>query len=127
MSTKNAWSPRNIYLYTVCLISLVIAIFATVNLVRALAEVLYPEPEPSVYTAPLPIRAPGAAEPGTAEVDEEQLEEQREIQRRWAIRRSVLNLVGSVTMLLIAGPLWIYHWRKIEKDSGPGTTSGQLQ
>ena len=125
MSTNNIWSPRNIYLYTVCLISLVIAIFATVNLVRAFAELLYPEPEPSVYTAPLPVRAPGAAESEMAEVDEEQLEEQRETQRRWAIRRSVLNLVGSVTMLLVAGPLWIYHWRKIETNTAPGATSSQ--
>ena len=123
MSDRSTWSPRNIYLYTVCLITLVIAIFATVNLVRAAVELVYPEPEPRLYEVPMPIRAPGAEAPAAPEVSEQQLEEQRETQRQWSIRRSILNLVGSITMLLVALPLYVYHWRKIETEPAAGTPS----
>ena len=123
MSGRNTWSPRNIYLYTVCLITLVIAIFATVNLVRAAVELVYPEPQASVYEVLIPSREPGAESPEAPEVVERQLVEQREIQRQWSIRSSILKLVGSVTMLLVALPLYVYHWRKIEKEPAAGTPS----
>ena len=110
MSNRSAWSPRNIYLYLVCLITLVMAIVATVNLVRALAEVVYPEPES--YTTVVRVASPDGE---GGELDEKELAESNDLQRRWALRRSVLSLVGSVTMLLVAGPLYVYHWRKIEK------------
>jgi hypothetical protein len=31
-------------------------------------------------------------------------------------RYAVLSLVGNAAMLFIAGPLYIYHWRKIEVE-----------
>ena len=127
MTSKNTWVPRKIYLYTICLITLVMAIFATVNLVRAVTELLYPEPGPSVYQIPVPVRAPGTEQLQPLQLDEKQLEEQREIQRQWTIRRSVLSLAGSVTMLLIALPLYLYHWRRIDRDSEPGTASSRSE
>jgi len=88
-------------------------IFATVNLVGAVAELLYPEPEPRGYSVKPPVVPEGAIE-----FDAEQWEEQQEIQRRWAQRRFVLDLVRNVAMLLLACPLYVYHWRKIERAVG---------
>jgi hypothetical protein len=31
----------------------------------------------------------------------------------------VLSLVGNGAMLLLAGPLYLYHWRKIEHEVVP--------
>ncbi len=31
-------------------------------------------------------------------------------------RQAVLGLVGGAAMLVVAGPLYIYHWRKIETE-----------
>lgn len=111
MSYKSMWSLRNIYLYIVCLITLVMVIFSTVNLVKALVEIVYPEPESIGYVVRVP-QSP-AAEP---KIEEERLQEQQEIQKRRSSRRAVLNMVGSATMLLLAGPLYVYHWRKIERE-----------
>jgi hypothetical protein len=117
--SKIIWSPRNTYLYLVCLITLIIVIFSTVNLVKAVVELLYPEPQTSLAVQ-YPV-APRSIE-GPPEIDQKQLEEQRDMQRKWALRRAVLSLVGSAAMFLIAGPLYVYHWRKIE-SAARGDTS----
>jgi hypothetical protein len=95
---------RNLYLYLVCLITLVISIFAAVNLVRSTVELLYPDPG---YYGMAP------KEPGVS-AEEEQRREQaaRDSQRRQA----VLGLVGSGTLLIIAGPLYAYHWRRVQQE-----------
>jgi hypothetical protein len=109
MSARNAWSPRNIYMYVVCLITLVIVIFATVNLVRAVVELAYPDP--SAYISfPRPID-------DKLGMDQKQWDQQQEYQRQAAQRRAILSLVGNGAMLLLAGPLYIYHWRKIDREA----------
>jgi len=110
MNRADPWSPRHIYLYLVCVITLVMAIFATVSLVRSVVELVYPQPV-MVY-APEPIR--------TGDVDTEALaasqREQERNQRQWATRTAVLSLIGNATLLTIAGPLYLYHWRKVERE-----------
>ena len=117
MTNSRTWSPRRIYLYLVCLITLVMMIVAAVSLARAVVELAYPEP--GVY----PMRMPSPVGVEVPEIDEKQLQEQREAQRRSAQRRAVLNLVGNATMLLVAGPLYAYHWRKIEKGADEATAA----
>ena len=112
MNATGTWSVRNIYLYLVCLITLVMFIFATVNLVRAAVELFYPEPEMAPYAVPV-YKGDGAP----PQPDERQIEAQRESMRRSTVRRAVLNLVGSGTMLLLAVPIYRYHWRKIEREA----------
>jgi hypothetical protein len=109
--TKTTWDPRTIYLYLVCLITLVMLIFSTVNVVRSVVELAYPEPQMAVR--PLSAPAPAGEAP---EVDERELEEQREIQKRWAQRNAVLNLARNLAMLLLAGPLYLAHWRRVRQE-----------
>ena len=114
MSVHSTWSLRNLYLYLVCLITLIMVIFSSVNLVRSVIELAYPDPG---YYFAVPI-SPDVKTP----IDQAQLEQQqRDNQRQQATRNSVLSLVGSGTMLLVAGPLWIYHWRKIERKTSNAT------
>ena len=119
MTDERTWSPRRIYLYLVCLITLVMMIVAAVSLARAIVELAYPEPG---FVYPIRVPVPGES-PAAPEVDEQQLQEQREAQRRSAQRRAAISLVGNATMLLVAGPLYRYHWRKIEKSSVEGMDS----
>ena len=119
MPDNITWSPRRIYLYVVCLITLVMMIVAAVSLARAIVELAYPEPG-FVYSIRVPV--PGES-PAAPEVDEKQLQEQREAQRRSAQRRAVISLVGNATMLLVAGPLYAYHWRTIQRGSAHSRTS----
>jgi hypothetical protein len=99
---------RNVYLYLVCLITLVISIFAAVNLVRSAVELFYPDPGYYGYEAP-------AKEPGVSvSAEEQQRREQAALDSQR--RQAVLGLVGSSTMLLIAGPLYVYHWRRVQTE-----------
>jgi predicted DNA repair protein MutK len=107
---KDRWSLRNIYLYLVCLITLIMVIVAVVGLVRSTVELLYPDP--GYYMA-----EPVKGEDRSAE----DIEKEREYQLASSRRYAVLNLVGNVAMLLVAGPLYVYHWRKIEVEHTTAT------
>jgi len=99
---------RNLYLYLVCLFSLIISIFAAVSLVRGAVELLYPDPG---YFAVGPFAKGGP--PSSSDAERQRQEEaSRDSQRRQA----VLGLVGSGTTLLIAGPLYVFHWRRVQKE-----------
>jgi hypothetical protein len=114
MSAKARWSLRNIYLYLVCLITLIMVIVAAVGLIRNVVEFAYPDPG---YYAERPVGVDG--EPGFDEAAWERSEESRRAsERRW----TVLSLVGNVAMLVVAGPVYVYHWRKIETE--PETDEG---
>lgn len=108
---------RNLYLYLVCLFTLVVALFATVNLVRATVELFYPDP--GYYaTGPL-MKGPGGR---ASEGRQRERDAAQESQRR----QSVLGLVGSGTTLLIAGPLYAYHWRRVQRElSNTGRSSNR--
>lgn len=115
MALSDRVTVRNLYLYLVCLVTLVVSLFAAVQLVRSTVGLLYPDPagyygyEP--YYAP-PI--PGEESPGApSEADRER---QEELARDSARRQSVLDVVGSGTTLLIAGPLYVYHWRRVQSE-----------
>lgn len=114
--TSSMWTPRNIYLYLVCLITLVIVIFGTVNLVRAVVELVYPEPMPEVVRVVRPAES-GQEATAPPQPSEEEIAAQQRNQRRWALRHAVLNIVGNGALLLLAGPLYLYHWHKIQQEA----------
>lgn len=101
---KDRWSLRNIYLYLVCLITLIMVIVAVVGLVRGTVELIYPDP--GYYSGPVK----------EGDRTEEDIKAEREYQLESSRRYAIINLVGNVAMLLVAGPLYVYHWRKIEVE-----------
>ncbi|MCE5191778.1 MAG: DUF5671 domain-containing protein [Actinomycetia bacterium] len=102
------WSLRNIYLYLVCLITLMMVIFSVVNIVRSTVELIYPDPG-YMYEVP-------AEKGGTSGLSQAQIDQQNMAQAQQSKRQAVLGLVGGAAMLVVAGPLYIYHWRKIETE-----------
>ena len=106
---QDRWDIRSIYLYLVCLVTLIMLIFGTAGLVRNVAELLYPQP---VAEAPR-VTAVALAEQG---YDPEQFAREQEIQREWATRSAVLGLVGNLALVLVAGPLYRYHWRRVDQQ-----------
>jgi len=114
---KDRWSLRNIYLYLVCLITLIMVIVAVVGLVQNTVRLLYPE---IGYYYEAPVK-----EGADSETTAEEIEKQQEAASERARQQAIYQLVGNVAMLLVAGPLYIYHWRKIEVEHGddqPGDT-----
>ncbi|MEU7825117.1 hypothetical protein [Catellatospora sp. NPDC049133] len=122
MAFSDRMTLRNMYLYLVCLITLVISIFAAVNLVRSTVELLYPDPGYYGYVPRCAESKPGQvctpAEEAAFAVEQKRIEKlTRDSQRRQA----VLSIVGSATTLAIAVPVYIYHWRRIQDELPPRT------
>ncbi|MCV2490870.1 hypothetical protein OF117_16060 [Geodermatophilus sp. YIM 151500] len=107
MALPERLTIRSLYLYLVCLVTLVITIFATVNLVRGVVEVAYPDPGYFGYVAPV------EGEPAPSEAE---IRRQEELAERSQRRQAVLGLVGSGTTLLIAAPVYLYHWRRVQSE-----------
>ena len=108
MAVHERLTLRNVYLYLVCLITLVVSLFAAVQLVRSAVGIFYPDPG---YYGYYPYEGPDGERLSDEEIarqEEQALDSQR--------RQEVLSLVGSATTLLIAGPLYVYHWRRVQSE-----------
>ena len=91
---------RSLYLYAVCLITLLVTLFATVALINSIMNAVFPDPAYiDVYTKP--ENAPSA----------ELLAQQEEGNQIRALK----SIFTSFTTIAIAGPLYLYHWRTARK------------
>lgn len=106
------WSLRNIYLYIVCLITLIMVIVGAAGTVRTIVEFVYPDPGGGMFY-------PSKTEPAKREAELAEFEKQQELQRAQSTRQSALSLAGNLALVVIAGPLYVYHWRKIEAELEP--------
>ena len=100
---------RNLYLYLVCLVTLIVSLFAAVRLVQSVVELLYPDPG-YYYAEPATV---DGKDQGLSPAERERMQQLAEDQSR---RQAVLGIVGSATTLAIAGPLYVYHWRRVQKE-----------
>ena len=91
---------RSLYLYAVCLITLLVCLFSLVSLIRSGVNVAYPDP---AYVDPY------ATKP---QVDSAVIAAQVKDQNQ---RQAVKSAIDAVTTLIIAGPLYVYHWRLARK------------
>jgi len=91
---------RSLYLYAVCLITLMVCLFSLVSLIRSGINVAYPDPAYIDVYNPAP------------KVDSAVVAAQLEDQNR---RQAVKSMIDALTTLIIAGPLYLYHWRLVRK------------
>jgi hypothetical protein len=109
MTAQSRADLRSAYLYLVCLVTLVMVIFAAVSLMRNVVELTYPDPGTFAYE---PAYGPEGKEMLTAEERRVREEAFQDSQRRQA----VIGLVGAAAMLAIAGPAYVYHWRRVQHE-----------
>ena len=112
MSLSERLPLPNVYLYLVCLITLVISVFAAVSLVRSAVALAYPGSSYYGYYGP-------EVSPDGAGISDEERQRQEELARDSERRQTVLDLVSSGTTLVIAGPLYLYHWRRVQSELSP--------
>jgi hypothetical protein len=98
MQSRIDW--RSLYLYAVCLITLMVCLFSLVSMVRSGINVAYPDPG---YVDPY-----ATAPKVNSAVIAAQVKDQNQ-------RQAVKSMIDAVTTLIIAGPLYIYHWRLARK------------
>jgi hypothetical protein len=91
---------RSLYLYAVCLITLLVVLFSTVALINAIMNAVFPDPA-YIDLYAKPENAPSAALLA-------QQEENNQIQ-------AIKNIFSTFTTIAIAAPLYLYHWRQTKK------------
>src|SRR5215217_7435007 len=97
-------TPRNLYLYLVCLIMLLVGIFAAVQVVRSAIGIAYPEaPVSFEWTAYTPIDEASGSLASDAVEDEQR-------------RQEIKETVAAGTALLLAGGLYVLHWRRAQRE-----------
>ena len=93
---------RSLYLYAVCLITLLVVLFSTVALINAIMNAVFPDPAYiDVYSKP--ENAPSA----------DLLAQQEENNQIQALK----SIFTSFTTIAIATPLYLYHWRQTKKSA----------
>ena len=93
---------RSLYLYAVCLVTLLVVIFSTVALVNAFVNLAFPDP---AYVDPYATKA-NMPDPALLQKQEDN-----------AQRQALKNVVTTFSTIAIAGPVYIYHWRQARKTS----------
>ena len=116
MTGQDRTTLRSAYLYLVCLITLVMVIFAAVSAVRNTVGLLYPDPGSYAFE---PVYGPE----GKEELSDEQRDDREHAFQEAERRRAVLGLVGAGTLLLLAGPAYLYHWRRVQAELAPARTA----
>ena len=116
MPAQSRTDLRSAYLYLVCLVTLVLTIFAVVSAVRSVSQLAYPDPGYYGYDVP--------AKEG--DVSAEELDSQAERAKESQRRQAVQSLVGSGAMLLIAAPVYLYHWRRVQAEASAGRPVPQV-
>jgi len=91
---------RSLYLYAVCLITLLVILFSTVSLINAIMNSIFPDP---VY---IDVYAKPENAPSQALLDQQ--ERNNQIQ-------AIKSIFTSFTTIAVALPLYIYHWRQTKK------------
>lgn len=94
---------RSLYLYAVCLITLLVCLFSIVSVIRNGVSFVYPDPGYFDLTTP-------ATKAGVEKLA-------RANQLNQSHRNSVLGMVNGLAMFIVAAPLYFYHWRMVRSDS----------
>lgn len=91
---------RSLYLYAVCLITLLVVLFSTVALINAIINAVFPNPAyVDLYSKP-------ETQPSAVLVAQQ--EHNNQIQ-------AIKNIFTSFTTIAVSAPLYLYHWRQTKK------------
>jgi hypothetical protein len=103
-------TPRNLYLYLVCLIMLLVGVFAAVQLVRSTLGIAFPD------TTSFGWYAEPGMDMGTGMDEEQYLQEEAEAAEDSQRRYEILEAVTAGTTLLLAGGIYALHWRRAQSE-----------
>jgi hypothetical protein len=91
---------RSLYLYAVCLITLLVVLFSTVALINAIMNAVFPDPAyVDLYSKP-------ENSPSADLLDQQERNNQI---------RAIKSIFTSFTTIAVAAPLYLYHWRQTKK------------
>jgi hypothetical protein len=99
---------RLIYLYLFAFVGLLVTVIGCIRLVDlGLKVMVFKDADKYEYVAPVKME-------GRAEVDP--VEEKARMEREQTRQRQ-RELSGSVSMIVVGIPLYLYHWKTIQKEN----------
>lgn len=107
---------RNIYLYLVSFVALMMIIIGLIFTVQNITDVLFPT---NYYFETAPIKkTPSMTEEEFKKYEEEQRinEYNQKMNYKNQLTDSKKNVAKSIAVVIVALPTFVYHWRKIEKE-----------
>jgi predicted permease len=109
---KLRWDIQHVYLYLVSFIAMILLIVGAVNLTQTAIAYLTPVPEDYKYLFDEAGMKDWKEEFSPALVQQER-ERFEAVARENSQRNLLRDLIGSLAYIVIALPVYLYHWRKI--------------
>lgn len=105
------FSIRLLYLYLFSFVGLLIVVIGSIQLVN-LGIKTYIFPEADTYSSYSPTLAPdGKSAPV---IDENKMREQQAADQKHQKQRELAN---AVAMIIVGAPVYMYHWKTIQKEA----------
>ncbi|MEK7166565.1 MAG: hypothetical protein AAB874_07190 [Patescibacteria group bacterium] len=109
------FSLRLLYLYLFSAIGLLITVIGTVRLVDLGMKVfVFPDSDNFSYYAPKMVDGKPASLGAEEQIAEES--RQKEEQQKERLRQRQRETTGALSMILVGLPLYLYHWKTIQKE-----------
>ncbi len=111
------WDIEHVYLYLISFIALILIIIGAVNITQtaiAYFTPVYEEYNPLVPRGISPDLALWEEEFGPEFLERERIRYDT-ISRENYTRRLIRDLINGISFVVIALPVYLYHWRKIPK------------
>ncbi len=117
---KPRWNIDQMYLYLVCFVTLIMMIVGITSVVRAAIQIAIPIPEAErpYYSRE---RLPHTEDRTESTLPEALVEDEaarqstfnEDVNRMQALYRSLLMLIRGFVHILVAAPVYVYHWRQV--------------
>ena len=102
-------------MYLVSFVTLIMIIIGTVMLIQNAVQWVVPPPD--YYPGPLETKMRMSNEKADPAVVEEQVKLEQERMKQQRRYQQARDFANSVAFLLVAGPVYLYHWRQIQQES----------
>ena len=115
--TNSGWDIRRVYFYLVSFTTLIMIIVGTSMFIRSLVDVVMPPPmyKPTVVDMKMRIAELQKGNGLTAAEAEKIVQEENNRMEIDQKRSRVRSLLNSISLLVVATPIYLYHWRWVVK------------
>lgn len=110
-----SWDIRRIYLYLVCFATLIMMIIGTVQIIQSAVDFVMTPPK----EIPSKLDRYAALEKNNGitkeEIDKQIKDEEIRMEKSQQYYR-IRRLIESISMIVVASPVYLYHWRKVQRS-----------
>ncbi len=121
---KLKWSIQQVYFYLICFVTLIMLIIGVTSIVNAAIDLAIPIPDGDLRQPYFENIFPKELQEKStlpAEVIAEEVNQQKSFndaqQKRNNLNYPLNRIFNGFAMILVAIPVYLYHWRKIPKLS----------